>query len=290
VQVGEQAMADRYTYLPLVGLFIAVVWGATDLAATLRLPKPVPAAVAAAVVVALGAAAFVQTGYWRTSETLYRHAIAVTPRNHIAHDSLGNVFLNDRTVNRIDEAIDEFTAAIADNDKYVLAYSNLSHALFLQNRPQEAEAVARHALDIDPMDLRACHNLSMALYKQGRLEEAAETLRDAAGLAPGAAAIHNDLGKVLLDLSEKGSPAAVLDESIDQLRTALACQPIFPMAWRNLAKALLARGRPGDFEEAVSNAELAVAVEPGNPDNQKVLDRAKSGRRSAPAPSINYKH
>jgi Flp pilus assembly protein TadD len=191
----------------------------------------------------------------------------VNPDNHVAHNSLGYVLLNERREDQSAEAIKEFQAAIDANPRYVDAFCNLAVALLRQRRLDDAETAARRACELDPLDARACHNLGNVLYVQGRLADAAEVLRQAADLAPGSALVHNDLGKVLLD-------AGRLDEAIDELRTAIACQTFLPMAWRNLANALAQRGREGDYDEAVNAAQLAVAFEPANSNNQKILDRA----------------
>jgi len=262
VQVGMQAMADRYTYIPLVGIFIALAWGAADLANRLGLKKGILAAAAGIVLAALAAVTWVQVSYWQNSVTLFEHALAVTSDNYLAHGNLG-VALN--RAGRGEEAADHYLEAIrihpnfsnshynlanyyaARGDKeeaynhyreairirpdYANAYNNLGVLLASQRRFDEAASQYGKALQIEPANAGFHYNYGVALANQGRLPDAAGQFRDALSLRPNYAEAHNDLGKILLT---EGKPA----EAASHFREALWVKPNFPEARRNLDRIL----------------------------------------------------
>jgi tetratricopeptide (TPR) repeat protein len=169
VQVGAQGMADRYTYLPLVGLAIAVAW-LPGLAGT---RARVAGAVAAAVLLALAAGTRVEAARWRDGETLFRRAIAVDPDNFMAHYELA------RLMNATDRPAEaEIHAAQAARLVPVWsdAYLNLGAALQAQGRHEEAEKALRRAVARNPRSLDARHRLVRSLVAQGRLEPARSEL------------------------------------------------------------------------------------------------------------------
>ena len=156
VQVGWQARADRYTYIPLIGIFLAVVWAVSEGLAA----RPVLlSSLAWAVVVPLGITAFVQAGYWRDSETLFRHALAVTDDNAVAHSNLGTALLR-RGV--LPEAEGHFTEAVRINPYFAEAHSNLGVALGRQGRIDEAILEWQRALELQPDYPDARRNLDRA--------------------------------------------------------------------------------------------------------------------------------
>lgn len=144
VQVGVQAMADRYAYLSFIGLFICVAWGAVDLAQRWKISEPWLVAPALAILAALGMLTYRQIGYWHDSETLWRHALAVTEKNYTAHDSLARVLANE---NRTDDAIAEYKAAGAlatypSSETVSIALYELAHG-----RVQDSIAQLKQAVD-----------------------------------------------------------------------------------------------------------------------------------------------
>ena len=156
VQVGWQARADRYTYIPLIGVFLGVVWaiseGFADRPALLS-------SMATAVLVALGIGAFVQAGYWRDSETLFRRALAVTDDNAVAHSNLGTALLRRNLLN---EAQEHFAEAVRINPHFAEAHSNLGVTLGRQGRIDEAILEFRRALELQPDYPDARRNLERA--------------------------------------------------------------------------------------------------------------------------------
>src|SRR5262249_24198681 len=157
-----QARADRYTYVPLIGIFIGVVWAFGDLLA--RRPALLPP-LTAAILVLFGVGAFAQTGYWRDSETLFRHAIEVTGDNAVAQNDLGFALLRRGAVS---QAVAHFAEAVRIDPSYVDAHSNLGVALGRQGRIDDAILEFRRALDLDPDHADARRNLARAEALQRR--------------------------------------------------------------------------------------------------------------------------
>lgn len=170
LQVGAQSMADRYTYLPLVGVFVALTWGAHDLFAR-RASRPLVAGVVAVgVVVALSAASWRQAGYWERGESLFRRALAIQPGNWMAHKALAQDLIEQ---GRNGEALAHLRAALAVRPQDTQALNNLGIALYRQGRREQAAACFREALRVDPAMAQAHFNLGVLLEEQGRAAEAA---------------------------------------------------------------------------------------------------------------------
>ena len=162
VQVGWQARADRYTYIPLIGIFLGVVWAVSDRFAD----RPaLLSSMASAAIVMLGIGAFVQAGYWRDSETLFRHALAVTVDNAVAHNDLGTALLRRQLLSQAQE---HFAAAVRIDPAFAEAHSNLGVALGRQGRIDEAILEFRRALDLEPDYPDARRNLERAEAIQHR--------------------------------------------------------------------------------------------------------------------------
>ncbi len=191
VQVGEQSMADRYTYLPLVGLFLAAAAGLARAAAggRGRCRFLAPAALAALAVLAVLSRR--QAGFWRDSEALFSHALRVTRGNWVAYNNLGMICLGR---GRYEEAADRFREAIGANDGYWIAHNNLGLAFVSMGRYEEAAARFREAMEINPDYQRAYGNLGVVRLRQRRLTEAVAHLTDAVRLDPGDADARFNLG------------------------------------------------------------------------------------------------
>jgi len=147
VQVGSQALADRYTYVPLIGLFVAASWGIAGWQPVRRWQKPVAWALGGATLCALGALASVQVGYWRDSGSLFAHAAASNPDDFVAHDNLGSFLLDQ---GRLDEAVAEFAQSIRVNPADYLAWFDTGLALCRQGKNAEARRCFSKALGINP--------------------------------------------------------------------------------------------------------------------------------------------
>jgi tetratricopeptide (TPR) repeat protein len=169
VQRGEQARCDRYTYLSQIGLYIMIAWGVAELAARLRWPRRVVAIGASVVLIALMACAYVQAGYWRNSETLWKHTLAHTSRNYVAHLNLA-VGLAES--NRLPEALPHFQQALQIRPTSPEAQNNYGYALASTRRVIEALPYYQEALRLKPDFVNALLNLGDALTALGRANEA----------------------------------------------------------------------------------------------------------------------
>ena len=181
VQVGWQGHADRYTYLPQIGLYIAGSWAVADLTALWPRRRILLGAAALLLIGALSWSSSVQTSYWRDSETLFTHALAVTRNNDVAENNLGIVFLQR---GQLDEAISRLQAAIDLRPENGPAHNNLAKALLQKGRLAEAMVHYRKFFEIEPENVEARNILGTALIQQGRIREAIEQWQEAQAIEP----------------------------------------------------------------------------------------------------------
>lgn len=224
VQVGTQAMADRYTYIPLIGIFIVIAWGLPDLFRARDAWRVPIAVVATSVLAACAIATRMQVRYWESSMTLWKHALSVTTDNYAAHTYYGNALATQGDVagaiahydealrirpdypeahnnlgpalaqsGRLDEAIAHFKEAIRLRPNYADAYSNLGVALATQSKFSEAIAAYDEALRLEPENARARSNLGLALQASGHAADAVRELELALQLNPSDAQARNAL-------------------------------------------------------------------------------------------------
>lgn len=176
LQVGRQALADRYTYVPYIGLTIAVVWLLAELFERLKFNKTVVAAICAIGLIVLSIAAFRQVSYWRTSETLFTRTLAVTNKNYFVENNFCN-YLEKK--NRLDEAAAQCRAAIQNDPTLAVAYNTYGTVLMKQNKPAEAKRNFDRTLELDPNYMFAHANLVALEINQGNLETAWQNLSKA---------------------------------------------------------------------------------------------------------------
>jgi tetratricopeptide (TPR) repeat protein len=184
VQVGSQAHADRYTYIPFIGIFIMISWGLKTIADRLQNSKKLLVKIAAVVVfLAMTGKTWEQVGYWKSDFTLFSHAIAVTKKNYIAYNNLG--FLFERT-GRANEAMAQYQKALDINPTYGDAHYNLGNILLHTGRTDEAIAHYRKALEINPNKISALNNLAGAFVQKKQLTDAMPLIQRALALAKSA--------------------------------------------------------------------------------------------------------
>jgi len=249
LQVGLQAYADRYTYLPELGICIGITWLGADWAENSAERRAGLGTVAALIVCGLTVAACLQCGYWRDSETLWMHTLECTGENSVAHNSLGTYLLGQR---RVDEAAEQYRAAIAIDPNYAEAHDNLGIVLCQQGRPGEGIAEYRESIRIHPSVSTPYDNLANALYRGGAKEAAVTEYQAALKIDPGKAGIHYNLAVTLSGMGH-------IDEAIAQYRQALRLEPGNVGAQNNLAYILASETRPsaGDAATALDLAEKA---------------------------------
>ena len=224
VQAGPQAMADRFTYVPLIGLFWLVSWSVPDLVANWR-PKRLILPLSAGLVLALlMVCTRSQVEYWHDSVTLFEHTLRVTENNNVMHNNLGVVFIEQ---GRFAEAIPHFTKALQIRPKDVKAQINLAVCLAHQGDLQEAIEHYQTALELEPEHAGAHNNLGNVLLVQGRVDEAAAEFSKALKINGDYAEAHNNLGVVLAGQGR-------FTEAIEHFRQALRINPDYPQARKNL--------------------------------------------------------
>lgn len=261
VQVGEQSMADRYSYIPSLGLFVAIIWGAAELCRFQRLGvKALSVAGAAALVVCL-ILTRQQLEYWKSSETIYKHAIAVTENNAFAINNLGCALLSH---GQIDEAVDYLQEGLRLRPAVAECQNNLANALLAKGRVDEAIFHSQEAIRLKPNFGRAHLILGNALFDKGQVDEAIVEYQESARLEPGEVIGHINLGVALLN---KGR----LDEAIAELQAGLRLKPDNEDAHYNLGVALLKKGR---IDDAISQLQEALRLRPSDADAKRDLAKA----------------
>ena len=251
VQVGMQAMADRYTYVPLIGLFIICVWGVYDLVKGWRHGKVLLALSAGVLFLALTTCTWLQVRHWKNSATLFQHALTINAENYVAHNNLGAALIQQ---GKIEEGISHYTKALEINPNYWLAYSNFGGYLVGQGKVEEAMHHCSEAVRLNPNSPEAHSNLGLALALQGKFEEAAAHYSEALRLRPEYAHAHRNLGLALERLGR-------LEEASTHYSKAVFFKPEFVQAHLNLATVL---AKQGEFEEAAEQYQKALAIKPND--------------------------
>lgn len=206
VQVGTQAMADRYTYIPLIGIFIVLAWGIPDVLSRWPQWRIATAVVASGVLLSCALAARAQVYYWESSMTLWKHALDVTRENYAAHTYYGNALA---TRGDVSGAIAQYTEAIRIRPDYPEAHNNLGPVLATQGKLDEAMKHFVEAIRLRPGYADAHSNLGVALASQGKFDEAIAQYNEAVRLDPDHARAHSNLG---LALQARGRTADAIRE------------------------------------------------------------------------------
>jgi len=249
VQVGLQAMADRYTYLASIGLFIMIVWGLSAALENHPRAKRVFVAGGCATLILLAILARAQTMYWQDQLTVFTRALDVTEDNYVAHNNVGYEL---RAEHKTDMAIAHFNAALSINPVYCDALNNLGKALQDQGKFDEAIARFDAALNVKPDDCDTLSNLGNAFQARGKLDEAATYYRKALSIDPHYYQAHNNLGTVL---AIQGN----LDEAVAHFNAALSLRPDYYDALKNLGTALQSQGK---LDEAIARFHQALSIKP----------------------------
>jgi protein O-mannosyl-transferase len=259
IQVGWQGRADRYTYLPQIGLYVLVAWAIADLSASWRHQRQIATVGAAILLGALTWRARNQASFWRNSETLWTHTLAVTADNDVADNNLGIIFLGR---GQVDEAISRFQAAVDLRPENAPAHDNLAKAFLQKGQVADALLHYRKLLEIQPDNAEAHNILGTVLIQQGRVREAIEQWQETLVMQPENGNAKSNLAWVFATYPEEsirnGTQAVQLAAQALQLSGGKN-----PIILRTLAAAYAESGR---FAEAVHTAErgLELAIGQGN--------------------------
>lgn len=253
VQVGSQSMADRYTYIPLIGLFIMIAWGGYDLLVRGTRKRASVAITISLVLTGLGCTTWVQVQYWADAATLWKRALSVTNDNPRAHVAYGSLLADE---DRHKEAAAQFAAAIRIQPNYAEAHSKLGVELAAAGRNADAVSHYREALRHQSGLGMAHTNLANELSAQGKTEEALTHYEKALEINPDDDLALNGMGSAMDDLER-------VDEAIDLYHRALDVNPELSAAHNNLAAAYAKKGK---VEEAIVEVVLALEIDPERAD------------------------
>jgi Tfp pilus assembly protein PilF len=248
IPVGDHAMADRYSYITLTGLFIIIAWGFPDLLAKWRYKKVALTSLALLIISAMSICTCFQLRYWRNSLTLFQHALDVTKNNYIAHFCIADPLVSQ---GRLDEAIYHYSEAIRILPDYVDALNDFGAVLHREGRIDEAIGYYKRALEVNPLAARVHLNLAAALADKGSFAEAVTHYRT--GLAAmDVPAIRRDFGSVLVKLGR-------FEEAAAEYRRVLLAMPGDPNVLNELGCVLVHTGK---FDEAIAHFNKALQIDP----------------------------
>ena len=256
VQTGSIAMADRYAYVPLIGIFIIIAWGLPELLAKWRLRSRILTIAAGIWISTLMLMTWNQVSHWKNSITIFSHAIEVTdieyPDFLLAHNNLANALLAE---GRTGKAISHYKMAINLMPDYAVNHNHLANALFAEQKTEEAISHFKMAIELMPDYAIAHYNLGTVLLAEQKTEEAISHYKTAVKLLPDYATAHYNLGFALMKEKKTG-------EAIFHFKMAIQLEPNNTNAHSNLGNALLAEQKT---KEAISHYKIAINLKPDNP-------------------------
>ena len=265
VQVGDQAWADRYTYLPLIGLFVAIVW----LAGEIIKSRMVLLSLSSLVALTLVAATTVQLGYWQDTRTLFEHTAKVTQRNYLAITILGSLLANQH---KLDEAMAYYQTALRYQPDFPEAHFFMGDALDEQGKLDEALAEYQKALWFRPTQVQTHIFMGIVLGKQKKYDEAMAHYTAALKLDPDSAVAQNNLARLY-------HTEGKLDEAIKHYQAALEIDPRLALAHNNLGILLIQKGR---LTEGTVQLREAMQLNPTNAETQLNLALALNQQQQWP--------
>ena len=259
---APQKIADRYTYIPLVGLFVIIIWGVEEMMQRIPARRTVLTAAAGILLTALATGTWVQASHWKNSVSMLNYALDLDPYNYPAMCSLGSFLAKQ---GKFREATTYYYQALEIKPHYAKAHTNLGAALASLGKPQEALHHYEEAIRSDPDDWKAHYNLGNLLGGKGDLEKAIMAYSEAIKIKPDHAWTHNNLGIVLIRQGKR-------KEAMMRLSEAVRTSPNFPEAHYNLGRALEEQGDP---ENAMVHYRAAVKIRPGYTKAHQDLEKLK---------------
>jgi protein O-mannosyl-transferase len=253
IQVGWQGRADRYTYLPQIGLYILFTWAVADFTALWRRQREILGVGAGVVIAVLSWGAWIQTSYWRDSETLFTHALAVTSNNDVAENNLGIVFLRQ---GKLDEAISMLQAAVDLRPDNSPAHENLAKALLQKGQVDDALVHYRKLLELQPDNIEVHNIVGTVLLQRGHIREGVEEWQKVLAIQPYNGNALSNLAWVFAT-----SPDSSLRDGTKAVQLAEQALRVsgrrIPILFRTLAAAY---AESGQFSEAIQTAQEGVEL------------------------------
>ena len=249
VMFTESSYADRFTYIPYIGLFIMLAWGLPELLSGWPYRKIVLGVAASMTLTALGVLAYRQVGVWNNSITLFSHALEVTQNNAVVHNYLGNSYFDFK---RYQDAMKSCKQAVDLMPDYAEAHYNLGNAYSKLGRYQDAARAYKQAVKIKPDYVEAYNNLAVAYVNLGRLQDAVESCRQAVKIRPDFADAYNNLGNACLSIGR-------WQDAIENYKQAIRIKPNWAEAHYNLGAAY---SKIGSFQDALEAYKRAIRINP----------------------------
>jgi len=261
IKSGPHSPADRYTYLPIIGLFIIIAWGIPDMFSKWKKKNVILAIMATATLIVLAVLSWIQVGHWKNSETVFKHAIRTNPYNWIAHNNLGNTLARR---GKIDEAIFYYNASLSIKPNNAKAQNNMGAVLIRKGKIDEAVDHLGKAITLKPRFPEARYNMGDALARKGKYEEAARHFKKALKYKPEDAAIWLNLGVVYDRTGET-------EKALKFFSLVLQQHPDNYDALHNMGVVLAGQGKT---DEAISSFNKALQVAPDSEDTRYLLAKA----------------
>ncbi len=251
VQVGAQSMADRYTYFPLIGIFLMATWGGAEFGSWNSHRRIRPLYFALFAVAVFAALAYRQTGFWKNSVSVWERAVAVTSGNFIAYNRLGLAYIEQ---GRPEEAIESYRQAIKIRPDYTDGHNHLGTALASLGRLEEAILHYRKALQINPNHSQAHGNLGVALAARDQMEEAVHHFQESLRLKPDSEEVRCNYGYALESHGK-------VEEAVRQYEESLKLNPNSKKVHNHLALIWAGRGQP---DRAENHFRELLRIDPSN--------------------------
>jgi protein O-mannosyl-transferase len=269
LQVGDQAMADRYSYITLTGLFIIAAWGLPELLAKWRYKGVILAFLAVLMIFIMSIYTFFQLGYWSSNLTLFRHALDVTKKNYMAHFCLAAPL---RDTNKLDEAVYHCSRATQLKPDFLQAHIEMSYLLRLAGRMDEAAEECWKCLEIKPDEPNALNGIGVVFGMKGKTDLAVKYLLLALKFNPNFAEAHTNHGYALT-LQGK------TDQAVVQFLDALRLDPRSAIAHYHLGCILVQKGR---LDEGITHFKQALLINPDFTDAKNSLNAALAEKQKSP--------
>jgi tetratricopeptide (TPR) repeat protein len=249
VQVGGQAMADRYTYITLTGLFIIIAWGIPELLEKWNYRKFAVWGTSLAVLFILAECAYFQQGYWKNSFTISQHALAVTKNNYMAQCLMADALFKQ---GNNEEAIRYYSEAIKLRPRYAYALNGLGNAFYKEKKIDESIDYYKRAVEADPCQAKVYSNLATALENKGRFDEAIILHKKALQISPDFVDLRIKFGAALVRSGK-------LAEAVKEYEKILLIQPQNAIVHEYLGKVFFQQGK---FKDAIAHLEESLRLKP----------------------------
>jgi len=260
VQVSNQAMADRYTYIPLIGFFIIIVWGVPDILIKWQYRKTFLCVSAAVILPLLTTRAFLQARHWKNSVTLFENAVKINKNNYHALNNLVTALINNENY---DEAYLYLSRAIKMDPQKAYLRINLANVLFLQSKPDEAISKYREILQTDSENADVHYNLAYVLSTQGKFDEAVSLYKKTLKIDPEYSKAHNNLGDIYFNQGKT-------TEAFMHYAEVIKIKPDYVQAYNKLGLILL---RQGKLDKAKVLFLKAIQIDPKYSEARKHFDK-----------------